>query len=65
MASVFHGAGRSEVGQELEAEADDKVPDVSAHLGPRDEHSPDEHDQDRVERIADVPQPEKNMTCPG
>ena len=64
MDSVFHGAGCSEIGQELKAEADHNVPDVPGHLGPSDEHSPDEHDQDRVERVADVPQPEtyKRMT---
>lgn len=30
--SVSHGAGGSEIGEELEAQADDEVPDVSGHL---------------------------------
>lgn len=30
--SVSHGAGSSEIGEELEAQADDEVPDVSGHL---------------------------------
>ena len=55
--SVSHGARRSEVREELEAEADHKVPDVSGHLGAGDEHPPDQHHQDSVEGVADVPQP--------
>ena len=52
-------AGRSEVGEELEAEADHKVPDVACHLGAGDEDAPDEDQQGGVEGVADVPQPEK------
>ena len=59
MWSVGQGAGRPEVGEELEAEADHKVPDVPGHLGAGDEHPPDEHQQQRVEGIADIPQPGK------
>jgi len=55
--SVSHGGGRPEVGEELEAEADHKVPDVPGHLGAGDEEAPKEHHQDGVEGIADVPQP--------
>ena len=55
--SVSHGGGSPEVGEELEAKADHKVPDVSGHLGAGDEDAPKEHHQDSVEGIADVPQP--------
>lgn len=54
---LSHGGGRSEVGEELEAEADHKVPDVPGHLGASHEDAPDDHRQDGVERVADVPQP--------
>lgn len=54
--SVGQGAGRSEVGEELEAEADHEVPDVARHLRPGNEHPPDDHHQQRVERVADVSQ---------
>lgn len=57
--SVGQGAGGAEVGQELEAEADHKVPDVSGHLRAGDEHSPDKHHKHGVEGVADVPQPER------
>ncbi len=60
--SLSHGGGSSEVGKELETEADHKVPDVSGHLGAGDEDAPDEHHQDGVEGIADVPQPGKTDT---
>lgn len=43
--SVFHGAGCLEIGQELKAEADHKVPDVPGHLRAGDEHPPDEDQQ--------------------
>lgn len=58
-ASLSHGGGSSEVRQELEAEAHHEVPDVSGHLGSGDEDAPDEHHQDGVEGVADVPQPVK------
>lgn len=57
MAPLSHGGGSSEVGEELEAEAHHKVPDVSGHLGPGDEDSPDDDSQDCVEGITNVPQP--------
>lgn len=57
MDSVSHGAGGSEIGEELEAQADDKVPDVSGHLRTGDEDAPDQNYQDGVESIANVPQP--------
>lgn len=56
--SVSHGAGGSEVREELEAQADDKVPDVSGHLRAGDEDAPDQNHQDGVERVAYVSQPE-------
>lgn len=56
-ASLSHGGGSSEVGEEFEAEAHHKVPDVSGHLGPGDEDSPDDDRQDCVEGVANVPQP--------
>lgn len=55
--SVSHGAGGSEIGEELEAQADDEVPDVSGHLWTGDEDAPDQNYQDGVESIANVPQP--------
>ena len=55
---VSHGGGSPEVGEELEAQADHKVPDVPGHLGACDEDTPKEHHQDGVEGIADVPQSE-------
>lgn len=54
--SVGYGAGCAEVGEELETEADHKVPDVSGHLWAGDKHPPDENDQQGVEGVADVPQ---------
>lgn len=57
--SLSHGGGSSEVGEEFEAEAHHEVPDVPGHLGAGDEDAPDEHHQDGVEGIADVPQPGK------
>lgn len=57
--SLSHGGGSSEVGEEFEAEAHHKVPDVSGHLGSGDEDAPNEHHQDGVEGVADVPQPEQ------
>ncbi len=57
--SLSHGGGSSEVGEEFEAEAHHKVPDVSGHLGSGDEDAPDEHHQNGVEGVADVPQPGK------
>lgn len=39
--SVSHGAGGSEIRQELEAQADHEVPDVSGHLRAGDENAPD------------------------
>lgn len=56
------GAGCPEVGQELVAEADHKVPDVSSHLRPRDEDAPDDHEEGGVERVSDVPQPGKEAS---
>lgn len=53
--SLSHGGGSSEVGEEFEAEAHHKVPDVSGHLRAGDEHPPDENDQQGVEGVADVP----------
>lgn len=53
---MSESAGCSEVGQELEAEAHHEVPDVARHLRSGDEHSPDDHHQQRVERVADVSQ---------
>lgn len=61
-ASLSHGGGGSEVGEEFEAEAHHEIPDVSGHLGSGDENAPDEHHQDGVEGIADVPQPVKQNT---
>lgn len=55
--SVSHGAGGSEIGEELEAQADDEVPDVSGHLRTGDENAPDKNYQDGVESVANVPQP--------
>lgn len=55
------GTRGSEVGQELEAQTDDKVPDVSGHLRTSDKHTPDKDQQDRVKRVADVPQPERQI----
>lgn len=55
--SLSQGGRSSEVGQELEAEAHHKVPDVSGHLGPGDENPPDDHRQDGVEGVTNVPQP--------
>lgn len=55
--SLSHGGGSSEVGEEFEAEAHHKVPDVSGHLGSGDEDSPDDHRQDCVEGVTNVPQP--------
>lgn len=57
--SVGQGAGGAEVGEELETEADHKVPDVAGHLRAGDEHPPDEHHQQGVEGVADVPQSER------
>lgn len=51
-------AGCAEIGEELETEADHKVPDVSGHLRSCNKHSPDENYQHCVEYVADVPQPE-------
>lgn len=55
--SVSHGAGGSEIREELEAQADDKVPDVSGHLRTGDEDAPDQNYQDSVECVANVSQP--------
>lgn len=55
--SLSQGGRSSEVGQELEAQAHHKVPDVSGHLGPGDENPPEDHRQDGVEGVTDVPQP--------
>lgn len=55
--SLSHGGGSSEVGEEFEAEAHHKVPDVSGHLGSGDEDSPDDHRQDCIEGVTNVPQP--------
>ena len=55
--SVSHGARRSEVREELEAEADHKVPDVSGHLGAGDEHPPEKDQRQGVESVTDIPQP--------
>lgn len=70
MGPLSHGGGSSEVGEELEAEAHHKVPDVSGHLGPGDEDSPEDHSQDCVEGVANVPQPRTHtwdtldISCP-
>jgi len=56
-APLSHGGGGSEVGEELEAQAHHEVPDVAGHLGAGDEDAPEEHHQDGVEGVADVPQP--------
>ena len=45
------------MGEELEAESHHEVPDVVGHLGAGDEHPPDEDEEQRVEGVADVPQP--------
>lgn len=59
--SLSHGGGSFEVGEEFEAEAHHEVPDVPGHLGSGDEDAPNEHHQDGVEGVADVPQSgEKN-----
>lgn len=55
--SVSHCAGGSKIREELEAQADDKVPDVSGHLRAGDEDAPDQNYQDRVECVAYVSQP--------
>lgn len=62
MGSLSHGGGSSEVGEELEAEAHHKVPDVSGHLRPGDEDSPEDHSQDCIEGVANVPQPRTHKT---
>lgn len=54
--SVGQGAGCTEVREKLETEADNKVPDISGHLGAGDEHPPDENHQQGVESVADVSQ---------
>lgn len=59
---VSHGAGRPEVGQELEAQADYEVPDVACHLGSSDEDTPDQDHQDGVEGVADVSQSGEKKT---
>lgn len=56
---VGEGTRGSEVGQELEAQTDNKVPDVSGHLRASDKHTPDKDQQDRVKRVTDVPQSER------
>lgn len=61
--SVSHGAGGSEIGEELEAQADDEVPDVSGHLRTGDENAPDEDYQDGVESVANVPQLVQVFAC--
>lgn len=48
----------SEVGKELEAQTDDKVPDVSGHLRTSNKDTPDEDQQDGVKCVADIPQSE-------
>lgn len=55
--SLSNSGGSSEVREEFEAEVHHKIPDVSRHLGPGNEDAPDEHHQDCIEGIADVPQP--------
>ncbi len=55
--SLGQSAGSPEVGQELEAQAHDEVPDVPGHLRASDEDAPDEDQQHRVERVSDVSQP--------
>lgn len=57
LASLSHGGGGSEVGEEFEAEAHHKVPDVSGHLRSGDEDPPDDHRQDCIEGVTNVPQP--------
>lgn len=61
--SVSHGAGGSEIREELEAQADDKVPDVPGHLRTGDEDAPDQNDQDGVERVANVSQLVQVFAC--
>lgn len=61
--SVSHGAGGSEIGEELEAQADDEVPDVSGHLRTGDENAPDKDYQDGVESVANVPQLVQVFAC--
>lgn len=53
---LSHGGGSSEVGEEFVTEAHHEIPDVSGHLGPGNEDSPDENNQDGVEGVADIPQ---------
>lgn len=55
VSSVSHGAGCSEIRQELETQANDKVPDVSCHLRSCNKDAPDQNHQDGVESIANVP----------
>lgn len=54
VASVSQGAGRPEIGQELVAQADHKIPDVAGHLWASDKYTPDEDQENGVEGIADV-----------
>lgn len=56
---VGKGTRGSEVGQKLEAQTDNKVPDVPGHLRASDKHTPDKDQQDRVECVTDVPQSKK------
>lgn len=60
--SLSHGGRRSEVRQELVAKAHHEVPDVSGHLGSSDEDPPDENNQNGVEGVTDVPEPEGRQT---
>lgn len=55
--SLGQSAGSPEVGQELEAQTHDEVPDVPGHLRASDEDAPDEDQQHRVESVSDVSQP--------
>lgn len=61
--SLSHGGGGSEVGEKFEAEAHHEVPDVSGHLGSGNENTPDEHHQDGVEGVTDVPQLVEVFAC--
>ena len=51
------GAGDAEELDELEDEAHHEEPRVARHLRARDQQAPEEHQQDRVERVAQVAQP--------
>lgn len=53
--SVSHSAGCSEVREELVTQADNKIPDVSCHLWPCNENTPDKDHKHGIEAITYVP----------